>query len=270
MTFEHSPSTVIVTMPPLTLAPAPDVPASYEQTNVHQVYNVCPLQTASRCSAAPISVHGADPSRIRHSLHLLTPFFENHFRLVDRHSLFSYSVQGTAESWICLLKSCSKHFPLPLLIHSFPSFSTQPWPTISNFLLTIPPGSIGLDAGCGNGKYLPSFDDASPSAPPLNPNSPTPAPTSGLISTSLAASTGSSIMIGLDRSDNLVALAHRVGFEKEGQEQRVVTKGSDDDDGRRREVMVADVLDLGGVRRGSMVRKRSFGLGGRRSAIICH
>jgi hypothetical protein len=60
-------------------------------------------------------------------------------------------------------------------------------------------------------------------------------------------------MIGLDRSDNLVALAHRVGFEKEGEEERVVTKEGDGVDGRRREVMVADVLDLGGVRKGSMV-----------------
>jgi hypothetical protein len=28
------------TMPPLTLAPKPDVPSTYEETNVHQVYNV--------------------------------------------------------------------------------------------------------------------------------------------------------------------------------------------------------------------------------------
>ena len=30
----------------------------------------------------------------------------------------------------------------------------KPWPLISNFLLSLPPGSVGLDIGCGNGKYL--------------------------------------------------------------------------------------------------------------------
>lgn len=63
-------------------------------------------------------------------------------------------------------------------------------------------------------------------------------------------------MIGLDRSDNLIALARRVGFELDelAHEERVVTKANDD--GRRREVMVADVLDLGGIRKGSMVRSK--------------
>ena len=30
----------------------------------------------------------------------------------------------------------------------------KPWPLISRFLLSLPPGSVGLDVGCGNGKYL--------------------------------------------------------------------------------------------------------------------
>ncbi len=30
----------------------------------------------------------------------------------------------------------------------------QPWPIVERFLLDLPPGSIGLDIGCGNGKYL--------------------------------------------------------------------------------------------------------------------
>jgi tRNA (uracil-5-)-methyltransferase TRM9 len=30
----------------------------------------------------------------------------------------------------------------------------QPWPGITQFLETLPAGSLGLDAGCGNGKYL--------------------------------------------------------------------------------------------------------------------
>lgn len=38
-----------------------------------------------------------------------------------------------------------------------PHFSAtrfKPWPLVSNFLDTLPPGSIGVDVGCGNGKYL--------------------------------------------------------------------------------------------------------------------
>ncbi|WFD30448.1 tRNA (carboxymethyluridine(34)-5-O)-methyltransferase [Malassezia sp. CBS 17886] len=31
---------------------------------------------------------------------------------------------------------------------------TNPWPLIPVFLATLPPGSVGADLGCGNGKYL--------------------------------------------------------------------------------------------------------------------
>jgi tRNA (uracil-5-)-methyltransferase TRM9 len=34
------------------------------------------------------------------------------------------------------------------------SNTLQPWPLIEKFLKELPPGSIGLDVGCGNGKYL--------------------------------------------------------------------------------------------------------------------
>jgi tRNA (uracil-5-)-methyltransferase TRM9 len=30
----------------------------------------------------------------------------------------------------------------------------QPWPVVERFLLEQKPGTIGLDVGCGNGKYL--------------------------------------------------------------------------------------------------------------------
>ncbi|PWN23877.1 S-adenosyl-L-methionine-dependent methyltransferase [Microstroma glucosiphilum] len=30
----------------------------------------------------------------------------------------------------------------------------KPWPLVTNFLASLPPGSIGIDVGCGNGKYL--------------------------------------------------------------------------------------------------------------------
>ncbi|KAI1340115.1 S-adenosyl-L-methionine-dependent methyltransferase [Xylariaceae sp. FL0016] len=38
-----------------------------------------------------------------------------------------------------------------------PHFSAtrhKPWPVVSGFLRGLPPGSVGLDVGCGNGKYL--------------------------------------------------------------------------------------------------------------------
>jgi hypothetical protein len=30
----------------------------------------------------------------------------------------------------------------------------QPWPVVDEFLRSLPAGSVGLDVGCGNGKYL--------------------------------------------------------------------------------------------------------------------
>ena len=30
----------------------------------------------------------------------------------------------------------------------------QPWPLVERFLKDLPPGSVGLDVGCGNGKYM--------------------------------------------------------------------------------------------------------------------
>ncbi|KXS97497.1 hypothetical protein AC578_9082 [Pseudocercospora eumusae] len=53
--------------------------------------------------------------------------------------------------------------------------SLQPWPIIERFLQNLPPGSIGLDIGCGNGKYL-----------TVNPNV---------------------FMLGSDRSSNLISIA---------------------------------------------------------------
>ncbi|KAK5045001.1 hypothetical protein LTR84_010149 [Exophiala bonariae] len=36
----------------------------------------------------------------------------------------------------------------------FSSTRFKPWPVVDEFLKTLPPGSVGLDVGCGNGKYL--------------------------------------------------------------------------------------------------------------------
>jgi tRNA (uracil-5-)-methyltransferase TRM9 len=43
-------------------------------------------------------------------------------------------------------------------LHPFHFFfflqNTQPWPRVSQFIDSLPSGTIGLDAGAGNGKYL--------------------------------------------------------------------------------------------------------------------
>ncbi|KAL7274498.1 tRNA methyltransferase, has a role in tRNA modification [Rhizina undulata] len=60
-----------------------------------------------------------------------------------------------------------------------PHFSAtrfKPWPIVERFLRSLPIGSVGLDVGCGNGKYL-----------TVNPNV---------------------FIVGSDRSSNLVRIAH--------------------------------------------------------------
>ncbi|WEW61833.1 tRNA methyltransferase, has a role in tRNA modification [Emydomyces testavorans] len=37
----------------------------------------------------------------------------------------------------------------------FSSTRYKPWPIVERFLTELAPGSVGLDIGCGNGKYLP-------------------------------------------------------------------------------------------------------------------
>jgi len=37
----------------------------------------------------------------------------------------------------------------------FSSTRYKPWPIISNYLVSLPPYSLGLDVGCGNGKNMP-------------------------------------------------------------------------------------------------------------------
>ncbi|KAJ9602003.1 tRNA methyltransferase, has a role in tRNA modification [Cladophialophora chaetospira] len=36
----------------------------------------------------------------------------------------------------------------------FSSTRYKPWPIVDAFLRSLPPGAVGLDVGCGNGKYL--------------------------------------------------------------------------------------------------------------------
>ncbi|KAI8136768.1 S-adenosyl-L-methionine-dependent methyltransferase [Fennellomyces sp. T-0311] len=57
----------------------------------------------------------------------------------------------------------------------------KPWPVVEAFLNSIPKGSIGADVGCGNGKYM-----------GVNPNI---------------------LMLGSDRSANLINIVRERGFE---------------------------------------------------------
>lgn len=111
-----------------------------------------------------------------------------------------------------------------LIATHFSATRYKPWPSITRFLHSLPPGSLGVDAGCGNGKYLPAWDAEE-------------------------ARAKGCFMIGLDRSDKLLELARRCGYEP-GQPGV-------------REAVVGDVLDLGGVRKGSMVDNPQAPLTGR-------
>lgn len=68
----------------------------------------------------------------------------------------------------------------------------KPWPIVKNFLMTRPDYSIGLDVGCGNGKYL-----------QLNKNI---------------------FMLGSDRSSGLIQCAHDLMREKERTQIETLSK----------------------------------------------
>lgn len=70
-----------------------------------------------------------------------------------------------------------------MINHVFLKEREKPWPIIAGFLSAIPRGSIGLDSGTGNGKYLPLPIDRP----------------------------GQIWTIGLDRSRNLLEIARSAG-----------------------------------------------------------
>ncbi|EOO00081.1 putative trna (uracil-5-)-methyltransferase trm9 protein [Phaeoacremonium minimum UCRPA7] len=103
-----------------------------------------------------------------------------------------------------------------------PHFSAtrhKPWPMVSNFLRAQPPGAVGLDVGCGNGKYL-----------AVNPHV---------------------VLLGSDRSASLISLARRQFVHDGGAAAaQAAAEGVDVGGGGRPEkgsgtdVMVADGLAL--------------------------
>ncbi|EQB44704.1 hypothetical protein CGLO_16517 [Colletotrichum gloeosporioides Cg-14] len=58
--------------------------------------------------------------------------------------------QEDAESY----ESRHVHTVYEAIAPHFSSTRYKPWPLVSSFLLSLAPGSVGLDAGCGNGKYI--------------------------------------------------------------------------------------------------------------------
>ncbi|CAI5980463.1 unnamed protein product [Closterium sp. NIES-64] len=110
------------------------------------------------------------------------------------------------------------------------------WPKVAEFLLSLPPGSLVLDAGCGNGKYLNGglpIPPALPSAASVSvsassslsmrtssspfpsssstPSSSTPFPPSS--SPSSAPTRPPAVLIGCDISPPLVSICTQRGFE---------------------------------------------------------
>ncbi|KAK3304544.1 S-adenosyl-L-methionine-dependent methyltransferase [Chaetomium strumarium] len=96
-----------------------------------------------------------------------------------------------------------------------PHFSAtryKPWPAVASFLHAQPPGAVGLDVGCGNGKYL-----------GVNPGV---------------------FMLGSDRSRSLIALARDRCRQLQGQQGQAGTGGEAGGAAVGTDVLVADGLSL--------------------------
>jgi len=95
----------------------------------------------------------------------------------------------------------------------------KPWPIVKNFLMSRPDYSIGIDVGCGNGKYL-----------QLNKNI---------------------MMLGSDRSSGLIKCAQELMYEKEKTKIETLTEGEIKEGytsmcfgEKRSDVMINDGLSL--------------------------
>ncbi|KAH6688355.1 uracil-5--methyltransferase TRM9 [Plectosphaerella plurivora] len=81
------------------------------------------------------------------------------------------SVEDSAESY----ESTHVHAVYEAIAPHFSSTRHKPWPRVAAFLASLPAGAVGIDVGCGNGKYLAVNRDL--------------------------------VILGSDRSANLIALA---------------------------------------------------------------
>ncbi|CAO1619029.1 unnamed protein product [Parajaminaea phylloscopi] len=125
----------------------------------------------------------------------------------------------------------------------------KPWPLVTSFLASLPAGSVGVDVGCGNGKYLHLRNllhsqgeisgDASGSSQAVNV-----VPESAL----------DCLTIGVDRSAELLEFAHSCSLQtmsqgSQARPQPQTSKQARDDTQRtppiRNEVLVGDGLTTG-------------------------
>lgn len=107
----------------------------------------------------------------------------------------------------------------------------SPWPFVRHFLDSLPPASLVLDAGTGNGKYLGTrsvLDYSGKHDPP-----PTRRGRAHPESESTAPTNGDMLAIGFDRSHGLLSIASDRGHE----------------------VVRGDCVDLSCWRRGAFVRR---------------
>lgn len=117
---------------------------------------------------------------------------------------------GAGEADAAVYEETHVHGVYEAIAPHFSATRHRPWPFVSAFLASQPPGSVGLDVGCGNGKNMGANRDV--------------------------------VMLGCDRSAALAALARdmwctrRVRPEAEGDHPVVVVPGAD--------AMVADGLGL--------------------------
>jgi tRNA (uracil-5-)-methyltransferase TRM9 len=61
---------------------------------------------------------------------------------------------GEDEKEALSLESHSVHRVYDVIASHFSETRYKPWPLVEKFLKELPSGSVGLDVGCGNGKYL--------------------------------------------------------------------------------------------------------------------
>ena len=105
-------------------------------------------------SPSPPSLAAHGPMSLLSSISSCTPFRIGKFRAPQ--SLLHLYLLRLMSDLFCMLSVAARglfHSPCTYktrLIHDF----SQPWPLIATFLSALPLGSVGLDVGCGNGKYL--------------------------------------------------------------------------------------------------------------------
>lgn len=72
----------------------------------------------------------------------------------DSQQLPSLPTVPVAEGDARRLESQYVHQVYEEISSHFSSTRHSPWPQVRDFLLSLPPGSVLADIGCGNGKYL--------------------------------------------------------------------------------------------------------------------